>query len=61
MKKTLTEWIDEDNNVIFKETILECELPRKGEFVIWMKMHFEITSIERNFDQKKNVVMLKRL
>ncbi len=52
MKKTRVNWINDNDEIYFSEVIFECELPRIGESVIYMKGYFIITHIERNFDEK---------
>jgi len=61
MKQTKTRWITENDDILFEETIFECELPRKEEQVIWHRGFFEITSILRNFDENRIDVTLKQL
>lgn len=61
MKKTKVNWINDNDDLYFSETIYECELPRIGEHIIYMKMYLVITHIERNFDEQKINITLKQL
>lgn len=60
LKQTLTEWQNENNDLLFQETIYECELPRIGEKVKYGYAMFEITDLERNFDEQKITITVRQ-
>lgn len=58
MKKVKVNYLNEDSETLLSETILECELPRIGEKIRYMRGYFEITDLERDFDNKCVNVLL---
>lgn len=61
MKNINVEWYIHNEQLLFKETILECELPRMGEHVIYMNYRFKIHLITRNFDNQIVSITLKKI
>jgi hypothetical protein len=61
MKQTVCEWINLNEDVIFKEKLYECELPRKGDKVIYCRKYYTVTSILRNFDEKKIEITIEQI
>lgn len=61
MKKTRVNWINDNNDIYFSEVIYECDLPRINENIIYLRMSFIISHIERNFDKQEINITLKQL
>jgi len=61
LKQTVCEWINLNDEVIFKETIYECELPKRKDQVIYCKKFYTVTSILRNFDEKKIQITIEQI
>ena len=60
LKQTICEYINLNDEIIFRETIYECELPRRRDNIIYCKKFYTVTSVLRNFDEKKAQVTIEQ-
>ena len=59
--KVKTEYLDENNNILFKENILLCNfIIKKSDVVIWHKKRLVVTLIEHNYDENKITILVKQ-
>jgi|GWRWMinimDraft_12_1066020.scaffolds.fasta_scaffold00039_17 hypothetical protein len=57
MKKVV--WKDQNDQILFQETVENQERPRIGESVIWHKLYMKIENIEHNFDKKEITIFVE--
>jgi hypothetical protein len=60
--KTKIEYLDENNNILFKENILLCNfIIKRKDVVIWHQKRLVVTLIEHNYDENKITILVKQL
>ena len=59
--KTKIEYLDENNNILFKENILLCNfIIKRKDVVIWHQKRLVVTLIEHNYDENKITILVKQ-
>jgi hypothetical protein len=55
------EYLDENNNILFKENILLCNfIIKRKDVIIWHKKRLVVTLIEHNYDENKITILVKQ-